>query len=426
MTQAQHTSAPRARVLVLASTFPAHPGDSVPSFVRDQVEAMAAAHPELELHVLAPHDARTGTCDLTKHTQFTEHRYHYMRPRSWERLAHRGILPALRDDPRLYAVIPFLFLGQFIATLQVVRRLRPVMMYAHWFTPQAVVASWVTRLTGTPFVVTTHAADVEVWRKVPLVGAWIVRSTARRALAISAVSARSKRRLTDFFEENPPTVEIIPMGVHPERQEVSEARKIVARAELGAWEKTIYLFLGRLVEKKGLPYLLEALVRADMPRDWMLLVAGDGPLRREWETLTERLGLADRVLFLGHVADHTKAACLDAADVLVVPSVTAADGDVEGFPVVLLEGLGRGLLCVATYESGADDALEHGRHGLLCHERDPAALAACLVRLRSLPAEVRADMRVAARQLATYYEWPDIAERHVATLIAPVLRQRAR
>ena len=304
-----------------------------------------------------------------------------MRPRSWERLAHRGILPALREDPRLYAVIPFLFLGEFIATIRLVRRLRPVIMYAHWFTPQAVVASWVTRLTGTPFVVTTHAADVEVWGRVPLVGSWVVRSTARRARAISAVSSRSKRRLTDFFAENPPSVEIIPMGIHPARQEVSESRRRAARAELGIRAQTVYLFLGRLVEKKGLPYLLDALVRADMPRDWVLVVAGDGPLRREWGTLAERLGLADRVVFLGYVAGRRKAACLDAADVLVIPSVTAADGDVEGFPVVLLEGLGRGLLCVATRESGADDALEHGRHGLLFHERDPAGLAACLVRL---------------------------------------------
>ena len=240
---------------------------------------MAVAHLELEPHVLAPHDARTETRALTTHPLFTEHRYHYMRPRSWERLAHRGILPALREDPRLYAVIPFLFLGEFIATIRLVRRLRPVIMYAHWFTPQAVVASWVTRLTGTPFVVTTHAADVEVWGRVPVVGSWVVRSTARRARAISAVSSRSKRRLTDFFAENPPSVEIIPMGIHPARQEVSESRRRAARAELGIRAQTVYLFLGRLVEKKGLPYLLDALVRADMPRDWVLVVAGDGPLR---------------------------------------------------------------------------------------------------------------------------------------------------
>lgn len=420
------TTAPNldpARVLVLASTFPSSAVDEVPAFVRDQVIAMARAHPELEFHVLAPHDRRSNTRDRTEHAHFTEHRFHYFWPRAGERLAGRGIMPSLRANPLLYAVIPFLFLGEYAAAKRLARTLRPRLLYAHWFTPQAIVASWVERALRIPFVFTTHASDVSVWKKLPLLGPRIVRRAARRAQAITAVSTRSKQKLLQFFDtdEDLPEVRIIPMGTDAlnENAVVRERRAAATDAEL------VILFIGRLVEKKGYEYLVDALelMGAEFG-NWRLIVAGDGPLRGEWEQLTRRSEIADHIEFRGYVSGADKAAVFAEADLLVVPSIVTDDGDAEGLPVALLEGLAAGLICVATNESGGDDIITDRENGFLCVQRDATALAAALRAAANLTETEREQMSAAARRLASRFTWTQIAQEHYEFLFEPLLKEQ--
>lgn len=420
------TAEPREHVLVLASTFPASAIDPVPTFVRDQVVAMAGQHPELEFSVLAPHDKRSMTTDVAKHSGYTEYRFHYFWPRGAERLAGRGIMPALRESPVLYVTVPFLFLGEFIATLRLVRRLKPAIIYAHWFTPQGIVAAWVSKLTGVPFVFTTHASDVDVWRKIPAFGPRIVRYASRKAKAITAVSVRSRDKLSTFFAGGTsPEIHIIPMGVDLPDVTVTADERALLRTRLGFDGKVVYLFMGRLVEKKGVPYLLEALAkREDDLADWVLAIAGDGPLREEIEAKVESLGLGHRVVFTGFVTGETKDDYLRAADVFVVPSIIASDGDAEGLPVALLEGLAYSLLCVATNESGADGILTDGVDGYLCAQKDSAGLGDQLVALDSLTPEQRATLSGAARDLARTFSWDTIATDHYDVLFAPLLPAR--
>ncbi|KQW06666.1 hypothetical protein ASC66_09435 [Leifsonia sp. Root4] len=409
---------------MLASTFPASADDPVPAFVRDQVVALALQHPELDFDVLAPHDQRSQTASLSIKPHYSEHRFHYFWPRRAERLTGRGIMPALRKNPFLYGVIPFLFFGEFIATLRLVRRIRPTMIYAHWFTPQAIVASWVSRLTGVPFVFTTHASDVDVWRRIPLFGPRIVRGVSAQARAITAVSSRSRSKLTSFLaaDDAQATVDVIPMGVDIPAVSPDHTVRTQIRTRLGLDGKVVYLFIGRLVEKKGIHFLLEALKLADTAlTDWTLVVAGDGPLRSEVQAAVAALGLSDRVMFPGYVTGETKDEYLRSADVLVVPSIIATDGDAEGLPVALLEGLAYGLLCVATDESGADDILTDGVDGYLCPQKDAVALAAKLRTVDALGPDARAEVSARASRLAHNYSWDVIVERHYDTLIAPLL-----
>lgn len=413
-------------ILVLASTFPAHSGDPVPGFVRDQVIALSKEYPELQFSVLAPHDRRSRTRPVTVHPSYTEHRFHYAWPRPLEQLAGRGIMPALRERPWLYTIIPMLFVGEFWATLRLVRRERPALLYAHWFTPQAIVCSWVSTLTGVPFVFTTHAADVMAWRRVPWLGPRLVRRVTRQAAGATAVSRRSMEKLTSFFAPGSVRVptRIIPMGVDLPADLPTHDERLAARERLSIPPAgNTLLFIGRLVEKKGLAHLLAALAEDEGELgSWTLLIAGDGPLRAELGALTDRLGLSDKVRFLGYVTGAAKMDCLTAADVLVVPSVVAADGDAEGLPVTLLEGLAHGLVCVATEESGADDILTDGVDGFLCAQMDRSGLFDALGRALGLTSDEHADLVRAAVTLASRFAWPTVAREHYEFLLEPALR----
>jgi glycosyltransferase involved in cell wall biosynthesis len=406
------------KLLAVASTFPASDTDPVPGFVKDQLIAFKKIRPSLQISVLAPHDRRSCTKNFRRCQEYDEYRFHYFWPFSAEKLAGRGIIPALRSNPLNYLLIPFFFLGEFLALLALTKKLKPDVIYAHWFTPQALVSSWVSRITGTPFVFTTHASDVDVWRNIPLLGHHIVRRHASRAHAFTAVSRRSMGKLRRFF---PPEQwqsmqkkgALIPMGVP-----IPDAEP---RQESTAPAQTIILFLGRLVEKKGLQYLLPAYAaaRADMG-DSLLVVAGDGPMLDDLQRQAAQLGLGEEVHFAGFVSGAAKADLLRRADLFVVPSIIAASGDAEGLPVSLLEGLAYGKLCIATAESGADDIIVNDTNGFLIPQQDVEALSAALVQAAKLAPERRRDMELAAHSTARRFDWHTVASRHYEFLLRPL------
>lgn len=397
------------RILVAASTFPAHDDDPVPAFVRDQVIALKKYYPDDHYAVLAPHDKRSQTKSFTRHECYDEYRFHYFWPFSLEKLAGRGIMPALKANPLNYLLIPFLFIGEFIALLRLTRRLKPDILYAHWFTPQAITARLVSFFTRTPFVFTTHASDVDVWHKIPTIGKSIVRHTAARAQAITAVSSRSMGKLEAFFspgawrELRQRTI-VIPMGIDLPAAAKKSRKKSAA--------PTI-VFVGRLAEKKGVQYLLPAFaaLQKELPKT-RLTIGGDGPMLSSLKAQAKELGVSNSVSFPGYVSGSDKHTLIASSDVYVVPSIITKSGDAEGLPVSLMEGLSYGNICVATFESGADDILRDGKDGFLIPQKDSNALEKALKKALTLSTDDRRQMSVAATQTAQQFAWPKIARRY--------------
>lgn len=402
------------RIIVVASTFPASDNDSVPAFVKDQVEAMHQVDPSLEYHVLAPHVAGK-TISTTKHRSFIEHRFHYALPRRFETLTAQGILPALKQQPLYYLLIPGLFIGEFVALLRLVRTLKPTYLYAHWFTPQAIVASWVSRITGVPFVFTTHAADVDVWHRLPGLGALIVRRTTRRACAITAVSSRSLSKLEAFFTPTQwraiePRTRIIPMGTHHVNTTSTPASHY--KQAYGYDDEPIIFFMGRLAEKKGVRYLLEAFEQLQTASA-QLVIAGDGPLRAQLEQQAASLSMRDRVHFVGYLSGATKAEYIAMSDVVVLPSIITDDGDAEGLPVVFMEALAAGKLTVATNESGADTIITDTKSGFLLPHKNSHQLAQKIDYALNLSPKQATTIQAEARRTSQQFDWPTIAAKHL-------------
>lgn len=398
-----------SKVLVVASTFPAHESDPVPAFVRDQIIAMKKVAPHFEFSVLAPHDPRSSTVPFSRHEHYNEHRFHYFWPHRFETLAGRGIMPALKANPLNYLLIPFLFMGELWALYRLARKLKPSTIYAHWFTPQAITAFVVSKATGTRFVFTTHAADVDVWRKIPFVGRLVVRSIAPKASALTAVSRRSMAKLESFFSEQQwrrlsNKTKIIPMGVD---------LPAVGKSSTRPTSRDI-LFVGRLAEKKGVQHLLPA-YKSALPRlgEAKLIIAGDGPWLDKLKQQATSLGLGEKVEFAGYVTGSDKTKLIESAHTYVVPSIITDSGDAEGLPVSLMEGLAFGKICIATNESGADDIITHGTDGYLLDEKDTDTLAELLVAATKLTDKEYADMSAAARATAKQFAWPHVAQQHI-------------
>jgi len=143
---------------------------------------------------------------------------------------------------------------------------------------------------------------------------------------------------------------------------------------------------GRLVEKKGIEYVIRALAQI-APKDSRLHydIIGDGPMRAELQRLASEIGVSKLVQFHGALNSESVRVLLDQAHAFVLASVTAKDGDQEGTPVSLLEAQAVGLPVISTRHSGIPEIVLDGQSGWLVPERDADALADRLNYLREHP-----------------------------------------
>jgi rhamnosyl/mannosyltransferase len=213
-------------------------------------------------------------------------------------------------------------------------------------------------------------------------------SRASRVVVSSPPLGTSAPELQDFQSK----CTVIPFGIEPPAGD--EADAILSRARMIRAEanRSIVLFVGRLVPYKGADVLLEALAGLDA----LGLFVGDGPLRGALEARARALGMEKQVRFLGSVADDELAALYRACHVFVLPSVTRQ----EAFGVVQLEAMAAGKPIVSTdVGTGVGWVNRDGETGYVVPPRDPAALKAAIARLLADP-NLQASMGSAAMRRA--------------------------
>jgi glycosyltransferase involved in cell wall biosynthesis len=193
----------------------------------------------------------------------------------------------------------------------------------------------------------------------------------------------------------PERIRVIWSAVDPEALRPSATREVL-RAQLGAGpEMPVLLVAANLVRRKGVDVLLAA-VAALAPRSRSTLwVAGDGPERAELESAAARLGIAERVRFLGRRSDVPD--LLEACDVFVLPARQ------EGLGVAALEAMARGRPVVASAVGGLAEIVIPERTGLLVPPDDAAALAAALDRLLADPGLARRLGAAGAARVAEHF-----------------------
>ncbi|ALP51780.1 hypothetical protein Tel_00725 [Candidatus Tenderia electrophaga] len=412
-------------ILITTSTLPASETDEVPAFVMDQAIELKKLFPSLNIVMHAPHNTYSNTVKIAeKNSSYRVHRYHYFWPFKWELLAGRGIMPALKKNPLLYFQIPFLIFFHFISLLAVTLREKPELLYAHWFTPQAMTTALVSRITKIPFVFTTHASDVSVLNRFPFSKS-LVNWVCRRACSYIAVSESTAKKLTHFFagasDERALTdkLSIIPMGVSTDVHRISESErtKVLSRFRLPK-DRQCMLFLGRLAEKKGVSCLLEAVAQlpSTSARRLHLIIAGDGQLRGELEDRSHRLGLTN-VTFTGYVTGQDKWALIDTVDYACFPSIIDSSGDAEGFPVAIMECLAAGKIVLSSNVTGAEKVINEYNAGFVFPEKSAASLASLLENVLTLDQSRKNKLQTNAKRLALNYDWRTISQQHYSIFL---------
>jgi glycosyltransferase involved in cell wall biosynthesis len=172
-----------------------------------------------------------------------------------------------------------------------------------------------------------------------------------------------------------------------------------------ATDEPVVLFVGRLIQEKGIYDLLEAVALARARQPMRLVLAGGGPEENNFRERVRALGLEAHVTLAGYLDAMALSAAYAAADVFVLPSWS------EGFPTVLTEAMHAGLPVVTTRIRGAVDHLQDGVHARFVAPRAPGELAAALAEVLQSPG-LRAAMGAANRRKVAEFA-PEVAGKRI-------------
>lgn len=396
----------KPKLLVTTSTLPRFEGDSTPRFVLDLALGLRDRY---DITVLAPASPTSALEEDIEGVHVV--RYRYAPLRSLEKLTSSGgMLPLLKSNPAWWLLVPLLILGLYRATRRQLRNGDFVCVHCHWLIPQGVLQAFISGRAGNPpFVITCHGSDIFGLNH-PLVLP-LKRYALRRAKAVTVVSGAVK---TFLLEKIAPDIDqkrisLASMGVNLDR--FSPGLRNENWPEGRGLTRPVILFVGRLVAAKGVTHLLQALAMEPLcSTTASLAIAGDGPLQGELAAEAERLGIADRVSFLGAL-DHSQLPEVYAsADIFCAPSVELEGESREGLPTVLCEAAGSGLAAVASRVGGISEIVLDGETGLLVSAGDSEALSRALCQLAGDTAR-RAKMGQTARQKAGNFSWEKVSDR---------------
>jgi glycosyltransferase involved in cell wall biosynthesis len=273
------------------------------------------------------------------------------------------------------------------------------LLYAHYLHTPASVARYTAALLGLPFCVSAHAKDIWTlpeWEKREklLDCRWLTTCTRGHVRHLQALAPAAEVLLT-YHGLDASRFPAPGRGPGPDGSDPARPARLLGVA--------------RLVAKKGVDVLLAAL--AGLPRElhWRYHHVGGGPLRGELERQAQRLGIAERVRWLGALPQDEVLAAYRAADLFVLASRIAPDGDRDGLPNVLMEAASQELALVASDVAAVPELIEDGATGRLVPPEAPGPLRDVLAALIADPQErLRLGRAARARVVADFATDPGL------------------
>ncbi|MBS3096160.1 glycosyltransferase [Candidatus Woesearchaeota archaeon] len=393
----------KMNILVTATTFPRWKDDTEPSFVF-VLSRLLSIH-GYNVTVLVPHSYGSKKYELMDNLKV--YRFPYFVPYRMQRVCYQGgILENLKRYKLAVLQLPLLFAFEFLNMARLIKKEKIDAIHAHWIVPQGFLAYLCKKLYGIPYIATAHAGDV-----FPLKSKFF-RFLSNLAIKDSdfctANSSFTKKKLLKISGRK--DIKIIPMGVDlsvfSERNKNEDLRK-----RLGV-KKEFILTVGRLVEKKGIKYLISSMkdVIKKFP-DAKLVIIGDGPERKGLEILAKDLKLDGSIIFAGSVENRHLPEFYATADLFVGPSIVTESGDTEGLGIVFLEALASGTCVIGSNVGGIPDIIKHNDTGLLVNQKSPGQLANAIIRLLSDKGLRRRLASSGRKMVKEVYSWRLIGKR---------------
>jgi len=342
------------KILAITTTFPRWQEDTEPPFVFDLEKRLTK---DFEVFILAPHFS--GAEKFEEMDGLKINRFQYFWPAKWQKLCYQGgILSNIRRSKLLIFQVPFLIIFELFAIRKIIKKEKIKLIHAHWIIPQgftAVLYKKIFREKNLKIICTSHGSDI-LRVKNPIMNKikkWVLNNIDKLTAVSNAIKNEAKKL---NIKENLP-IEVIPMGVDDKVfNPICSDEKIKEKYNI---DGPFLLMVGRLVEEKGVRYLIEAMpeVIQRHPKT-KLLIAGFGSRKKFLEREVKELNLEKNVIFIGAVPNIKLPVFYATADIFIGPSLS------EGFGLVFVEALFSKTCAISSKHKGISDIVRNGKTGI--------------------------------------------------------------
>ncbi|MEJ5307394.1 MAG: glycosyltransferase family 4 protein [candidate division WOR-3 bacterium] len=344
------------KLLHITTAFKRYKKDIITPWLVDLLEEQSKTN---EVFVLT--SGYKGVFRKQRYNKIKIFRFNYA-PKNLMKLTHDyTIMDYLKFNKNAFFLLPLFFLTGIIENLKISKNEKIDFIFVHWPFPLFFISFPAKIFLKKRIVSVFYGAELKLFKKSFFGKRFLLDLILKNSYKIVAISSYTKKQIEEIVGGEKYDIEVIPYGVHID-EKISFSEK-----------ENIILFVGRLVERKGVDYLIKAM--KFVKGDYKLYIIGDGYKKIELEELVRKEKLIERVKFLGFVGDKDLIEYYKKSKIFVLPAIHDRNGDTEGLGMVLVEAIINGTVSIGTNVGGIVDIIEDRVTGLLVKEKDERELA---------------------------------------------------
>lgn len=375
----------KMKVLIVTSSFPNNRNTISGNFILDQINNITAFHDDIEFIVCSPNKTINSI-----EKEFKVYNFRYFFIKKYEKIGVESITDLIKKNKIYYLIIFSFAVSQFIKLLQITLKEKPDLIYSHWFTPQAVTGFLISKIFNIPFKITIHSSDLKIFSYYfGKIGKKIAKIILKSSSGISVTSRSIKESIQSILNKS----EIDDLNILQYPMGIDSLKIEMASKDLGILNKlepssNYIMYLGRLVEKKGLENLILGFSIFSKISNYKLVIAGFGNLESKLKNLVYKLEMNNKIIFTGKVGVSEKKTLFELSKILIVPSDSVAGIPVsEGMPVTILEGIYFGKIVIASSLTNCDDVIKDGINGFVYNSNSSRNIVKVLEKVTKLNSE---------------------------------------
>ena len=395
-------------ILALSSSYPKSNSDGTSPYVKELYEHLAQkGH---TVHIVLPHYPGGIKYELRNGVHLHYFRYGFDR---WETLCYSSGIPEKIKKYWKYRFMFILFFwSQLYKSLRIIKKHNVDIISSHWLL-SGISGFVLKKLFKIPLIITIYGVEIFLSQKSKILNQ-ICSFLFSKVSSIVTISQANVDMFRSLWGKQHRLL-LIPVG--PQTAIFNENVNFLSMKQykpLSREEKISLLFVGRLVERKGVIFLIQAVerIRSILPKI-KLKIVGDGPERSNLKKIVTRLRLQGAVEFSGYIDAEELAELYNTSDIFILPSIVDSKGDTEGLGIVTLEAWAYGLPVIASRIGGIVDTVIHQKTGLLVEPEHSDAIAKSVIELVDHPELTRILVQNGQAALRERYNWDYITDSYI-------------
>ncbi len=397
------------KICILTSGFPRYEGDLSGNFILFLTKELIKRG--LGVFVLAPHATKTKRFE--KSDGIIVYRFSYFLPSILQKVCYgSGVASNIRHSLLARLQLPLFSFLQLFYLIWLIKKEKIDIVNSHWMVTQGLNGALARKIFGIRHIATVHSAGLFALKRFPF-GKYIARFIVSNSDRVITVSSFIKSNLDELVGYDTKAA-VCPMGTDTNAF-VSEDQ-VELKEKYGIGLKHVLLFVGRLIEVKGIEYLIEAMkIVSNEIQDLKLLIAGRGILERRLKEKVKKSNLSSYVSFLGDVKHQNLVDYYNICDLVILPSIIDKYGQTESLGVVVLEAMSCGKPVIASNVGALPEIVKDGYNGALVIPKNPMDIADKIIKM--LKRTDRNLLEKNARKTAEGYSWSNIGKEHLEIIL---------